>query len=97
MKNKTTKYEPATELFPLNFEDMGDGIYEDGYEADEVSDYNELRADANYHLASLFVNNILKIKTYESDVLVEVVDLLYSDKSFQQIEKIIRKQFNIKK
>ena len=95
MKNK--KYEPATELLPLILQCDGDYMYDDGYDANNIQDYNELRADANWELARLFINNILKIDDNSNGVLNAVVGLMYSDKTFQQIEKIIRKQFNIKK
>ena len=97
MKNKTKTYEPATELLPLILQCDGDYMYADGYDANNIQDFNELRADTNWELARLFINNILKIDDNSNGVLNAVVGLMYSDKTFQQIEKIIRKQFNIKK
>jgi len=93
-KSTTKKYEPATELLPLNWENIGDSTND---EYDDIQNLNELRMDATHYLAELFVNNILKIDTFGAgDIVNEVNDLLYANNSFQDIEKIIRKQFNIK-
>jgi hypothetical protein len=96
MNNKTKKYEPATDLYPLNWDDVSSWV-SDEYEEDDIQALNELRIDAHYHLARLFVNNILKIDESDADAIInEINNLLFTDKSFQDIEKIIRKQFNIK-